>query len=171
MEAGGPKAEVKAGQLLQGSGGTPCFPNAAAKPCRATPYVSRAPMDQLTQDWPGPPFLIMSWHARGVHSHTPSQCLTYTPSPPSALSLDDRDRELQRCWTLLAHLLRFLPVLFGLMHIEAQSGKLQTCLRAFACHPCNQAAAPWLLRQTWRESYRKNGSTSAPSEPVTLRSH
>lgn len=40
MEAGGPKAEVKAGQLLQGSGGTPCFPNAAAKP--------------------GPPFLIMS---------------------------------------------------------------------------------------------------------------
>ena len=59
--------------------------------------------------------------------------------------------------------------LFGLMHIEAQSGKLQTCLRAFACHPCNQAAAPWLLRQTWRESYRKIGSTSAPSEPVTLR--
>ena len=59
MEAGGPKAEVKAGQLLQGSGGTPCFPNAAAKPCRATPYVSRAPTHPGLA-WPAFPHNVLA---------------------------------------------------------------------------------------------------------------
>ena len=82
MGAGGPKAEVKAGQALQGSGGTPCFPNAAAKPRKAAKTKAVAYrvsfVHRLTQNWPGATFLIMSWHAQWC-SPTPSQRLHVRP--------------------------------------------------------------------------------------------